>query len=169
MDADLNTYLPGDLLVKLDLATMAYSLEGRSPLLDHRIVEWGAALPAEWKLRGRRTKYLLHRAVADWLPAEVRTRPKAGFSVPLAAWLRTDLRDLSHDLLTDQTARARGLLRPDAVAALLREHHHGHDHATRIWALMQLEMWHRTFVDTAVPGRHGLVAAPSRLIAPTTA
>jgi asparagine synthase (glutamine-hydrolysing) len=149
MDVDVNTYLPGDLLVKSDITTMANSIEARSPFLDHHLMEWAAGLPTDLKIRSRTTKYLLKRAVADWLPPELINRPKMGFGVPLAAWLRTELRDLSSDLLTDHTARSRGLFRPTAVARLLREHDEGTDHSPRIWALIQFELWHRTFVDGA--------------------
>lgn len=149
MDVDVNTYLPGDLLVKTDITTMANSIEARSPFLDHHLVEWAAGLPADLKIRAGATKYLLKRAVAPWLPPELLSRPKMGFGVPLAAWLRAELRDLSWDLLTDHTARSRGLFRPRAVARLLREHEEGNDHSTRIWALIQFELWHRIFIDDA--------------------
>jgi asparagine synthase (glutamine-hydrolysing) len=149
MDVDVNTYLPGDLLVKADITTMANSIEARSPFLDHHLMEWAAGLPDDLKIRSGRTKYLLKRAVAEWLPPELVNRPKMGFGVPMAAWLRTELRDLSFDLLTDATARSRGFFRPEAVARLLREHGEGGDHSTRIWALIQFELWHRIFVDGA--------------------
>jgi asparagine synthase (glutamine-hydrolysing) len=149
MDVDVNTYLPGDLLVKSDITTMANSIEGRSPFLDHHLMEWAAGLPADLKIRSGMTKYLLKRAVAEWLPPELVNRPKMGFGVPLAAWLRTELRDLSWDLLTDHTARSRGLFRSETVARLLRQHDEGTDHSPRIWALIQFELWHRIFVDGA--------------------
>ncbi|HEV7898101.1 MAG TPA: asparagine synthase (glutamine-hydrolyzing) [Planosporangium sp.] len=156
IDADVNTYLPGDLMVKADISTMANSLEARSPLLDHQLIEWAAGLPTNLKVRGGETKYLLKRAVADWLPPLLLHRPKMGFGVPLAGWLRAELRDLSRDLLTDATARGRGLFRPESVAALLDQHDAGMDHSNRIWALMQFELWHRMFVDgprpTSQPG-----------------
>jgi asparagine synthase (glutamine-hydrolysing) len=151
IDADLNTYLPGDLLVKADISTMAVSLEARSPLLDHKLIEWAAGLPTSLKVRGGETKYLLKRAIADWLPAQLHKRPKMGFGVPMAKWLRTDLRDLSHDVLTDRTARSRGLFRPEAVADLLRQHAAGADHSSRLWALIQFELWHRMYVDNPTP------------------
>ena len=147
MDADVNTYLPGDLLPKVDITTMANSLEARSPFLDQELMEWAAGLPSRWKIRGGVTKYLLKRAIADWLPADLLKRPKMGFGVPMAHWLRTDLRDLSRDVLTDATARSRGYFRPEAVAALLDGHEAGLDHSTRIWALIQFELWHRVFLD----------------------
>jgi asparagine synthase (glutamine-hydrolysing) len=153
MDADVNTYLPGDLLAKVDITSMANSLEARSPFLDHHLMEWAAGLPTRLKTRRGMTKYLLKKAVADWLPPELVTRPKMGFGVPLAHWLRTDLRELARDVLTDHTARSRGYFRPEAVADLLRQHEAGVDHASRIWALTQFELWHRTFVDQAAAGR----------------
>ncbi|MGH3388121.1 MAG: asparagine synthase (glutamine-hydrolyzing) [Actinomadura sp.] len=150
IDVDVNTYLPGDLLVKVDITTMANSIEARSPFLDHHLMEWAARLPAHLKVRAGTTKYLLKKAMADWLPAELISRRKMGFGVPLAAWLRTDLREPSWDLLTDGTARSRGLFRPDVVDRLLRQHAAGHDHSSRIWALVQFELWHRTHVDAVV-------------------
>jgi asparagine synthase (glutamine-hydrolysing) len=151
IDADVNTYLPGDLMVKADLSTMANSLEARSPLLDHVLMEWAAGLPTRLKVHpSGGTKYLLRKAAEPWLPPELMNRPKMGFAIPLASWLRGELRDLSHDVLTDGTARSRGLFRPDAVARLLREHDAGVNHASRIWALIQFELWHRLFLDATV-------------------
>ena len=162
MDVDVNTYLPGDLLVKVDISTMANSLEARSPFLDHRLMEWAAGLPAQLKVRGGTTKYLLKKALRDWLPHEVLHRPKQGFGVPMAHWLRTDLRDVAWDVLTDRTATDRGLFRPEAVRTLLREHEAGEDHARRIWALMQFELWHRRFVDRPLPVPPAVAGQPLR-------
>jgi asparagine synthase (glutamine-hydrolysing) len=147
MDVDVNTYLPGDLLAKVDITTMACSLEARSPFLDHHLMEWAAGLPARLKVRSGTTKFLLKQAMIPWLPRELIARGKQGFGVPLASWLRTDLRELSRDVLTDSTARSRGLFRPETVSRLLAEHEQGHDHSARIWALIQFELWHRTFID----------------------
>jgi asparagine synthase (glutamine-hydrolysing) len=147
MDVDVQTYLPGDLLPKVDITTMACSLEARSPFLDHHLMEWAAGLPGRYKVRLWTTKFLLKQAMLPWLPADLVTRRKQGFGVPIASWLRTDLRDLSRDVLTDSTARSRGLFRPEAVSALLSEHDQGINHSTRIWALIQFELWHRTFID----------------------
>ncbi len=152
LDVDVNTYLPGDLLVKMDIATMSNSLEARSPFLDHHLMEWAASLPSHFKVRSGTTKYLLKKALAGWLPADLIKRPKMGFGIPLAAWLRTDLRDLSWDVLTDRTARSRDLFRNDAVTKLLRQHGKGHDHGSRIWTLMQFELWHRMFIDDRCTG-----------------
>jgi asparagine synthase (glutamine-hydrolysing) len=153
MDVDVQTYLPGDLLAKVDITTMACSLEARSPFLDHHLMEWAASLPGRLKVRSWTTKFLLKQAMLPWLPADLVTRRKQGFGVPIASWLRTELRDLAWDVLTDQTARSRGLFRPEAVSALLSEHEQGSDHSTRIWALIQFELWHRNFIDDQ-PARH---------------
>ena len=147
MEVDVNTYLPGDLLVKVDIATMAHSLEARCPLLDHRLMEFAASLPADYKLRGSTGKWILKEAARGWVPDAVLDRPKMGFGVPVAAWLRTDLRPLVRDLLTDATARNRGWFQPAAVDRLLAEHDAGADHGARIWALLRNEAWHRMFVD----------------------
>jgi asparagine synthase (glutamine-hydrolysing) len=147
MDVDVNTYLPGDLLAKVDITTMACSIEARSPFLDHHLMEWAAGLPDNYKVRASTTKFLLKHAMRPWLPAELLTRRKQGFGVPLAVWLRTDLRELSRDVLTDSTARSRGFFRPEEVARLLSEHEQGRDNSRRIWALIQFELWHRTYID----------------------
>lgn len=148
IDVGVNTYLPGDLLVKVDITTMANSLEARSPFLDHHLMEWAAGLPTRLKVRAGTTKYLLKKAVAPWLPAELVGRPKMGFGVPLAAWLRTEPRELAWDVLTDRTARSRGFFRPEEVSRLLVEHQDGRDHGSRIWALVQFELWHRMFLSS---------------------
>ncbi|MFF3455390.1 asparagine synthase (glutamine-hydrolyzing) [Streptomyces sp. NPDC002730] len=147
MDVDVNTYLPGDLLAKVDMTTMAHSLEARSPFLDHHLMEWAAGLPGRWKVDGQVTKTLLKKAMTPWLPPELLARPKAGFGVPLADWLRGELRPMAFDLLTDHTARSRGLFRPEEVQRLLREHLNGRDQSSRIWSLLQFELWHRTCAD----------------------
>ncbi len=164
IDVDVNTYLPGDLLVKMDIATMANSLEARSPFLDHHLMAWAAGLPTSLKIRAGTTKYLLKKAVAGWLPPELVNRPKMGFGIPLATWLRTELRELSWDVLTDKTARSRGFFRPEAVSRLLVEHGEGRDHGSRIWALIQFELWHRMFLDDTRPAApHHDVAGEQRL------
>ncbi len=152
MDVDVQTYLPGDLLVKMDIATMANSLEARSPLLDHKVMEFAAGLPAGMKIRGRTGKWLLKQAGRGWLPDAVLDRPKMGFGVPVEHWLRHDLRDVVHDALTDTTARSRPYFEAAMVDRLLDEHESGLDHGRKIWTLLCFELWHRTFVDhRAVP------------------
>jgi len=153
LDVDTQTYLPGDLLVKADISSMAHSLELRSPFLDHRFLEFAARLPGRMKLRGSETKHILKRALEPWLPADILHRPKMGFEVPLAEWFRTDLRDLPGTILLDETARARGMFRPVEVRRLISEHVDGTaNHASKLWALLQLELWMRTYVDREPSG-----------------
>jgi asparagine synthase (glutamine-hydrolysing) len=147
---DIGTYLPGDLLLKADLASMAHSLELRSPLLDHAVLELGVSLPDELEVEGRRGKLALRRAFADALPPQVARRGKTGFGVPIARWFRGELRTLAGDVLLGETARARGQLRPGVVARLLHDHVAGRaDHAHRLWCLLMLELWQQGHVDAA--------------------
>jgi asparagine synthase (glutamine-hydrolysing) len=142
---DLRTYLPGDLLLKADIASMAHSLELRSPLLDHEVVELGLALPDRLKARGREGKVALRRAFAAELPPEVAERGKTGFGVPLGRWFRDDLRELAGDAL----ATDRGWFRPETVTRLLDEHVSGRrDHGHRLWCLLMLELWVREHVES---------------------
>jgi asparagine synthase (glutamine-hydrolysing) len=144
---DIETYLPGDLLLKADLASMAHSLELRSPFLDHEVVALGLALPDSLKTRGREGKVALRRAFAADLPAEVAGRGKSGFGVPLGRWFRSDLRDVSRDLLSGD----RGWFRPGTVRRLLDEHESGRaDHGHRLWCLLMLELWVREHVEAPV-------------------
>jgi asparagine synthase (glutamine-hydrolysing) len=146
MIGDLLTYLPGDLLVKVDLASMAHSLECRSPFLDHRVVELAAAMPVERKLRLRpgRSKVVLKRAFADCLPAPIATRRKMGFGVPVGRWFRDELRQELSEVLLDRQGLDRGLFRPEMIDRLIAEHVHGvREHGHRLWALVMLELWFR--------------------------
>ena len=147
---DAGTYLPDDLLVKADRASMATSLELRSPLLDREVLELGVSLPDSLRLDGRRGKAALRRAFADLLPPEIAKRGKTGFGVPLGAWFRGPLRELSGDLLLGPEARRRGQLRPDAVERVLGEHRdRTRDHGHRLWCLLVLELWQRTWLEGA--------------------
>ncbi len=146
--ADLETYLPDTLLPKMDIATMAHSLEARSPFLDHVLVEFAARVPGHLKLRGFTPKYVLRRAARRLLPPAILERPKQGFSLPVDPWLRGELRGYAHDLLLGPRALARGCFRPEAVRRLLDEHHSGAaEHGGRLWVLLMLEIWQRTCVD----------------------
>ncbi len=148
LDADIQTYLAGDLLVKMDIATMAHSLEVRSPLLDQEFMSLAASLPASLKLHRGDHKRIFKKAVAPLLPRQTLTRPKMGFTIPLAHWFRAELRELPREVLLDETAVARGIFRPDGVRELIDDHVAGRaDNANRIWALLQLELWFRTFID----------------------
>lgn len=147
---DLMTYLPCDLLTKVDIASMAHSLEVRSPFLDHTVVETAVAMPIGLKMRRLSGKHILKRAFADLLPREIITRPKMGFGVPISRWFHTDLAGFLRNLLLDKVTLSRGYFRPDAVGALIDEHTHGvFDHGYRLWALVMLELWHRTFIDAS--------------------
>ena len=150
--ADIHSNLPDDLLVKVDVATMAHGLEGRSPFLDHELMDFAASIPAAQRMRGLRTKALLKSAMAARLPRALLRRPKRGFGVPLGQWLRHDLKELAHDTLLSQRARTRGLFRPRAVERLLDEHMAGgRAHHDRIWALLMLELWFVMWIDGARP------------------
>jgi len=152
LDTDLNSYLPDDLMVKMDIATMAHSLEARSPFLDHHLVETAAGLPARLKLDGAISKRILKDAVRNWLPQGIVDRPKQGFSVPIRDWLRGELRGLADDVLLDPRALDRGFFREEYIRSLIREHLGGmRDHETRIWTLLQLELWFQTYVDGPAP------------------
>jgi asparagine synthase (glutamine-hydrolysing) len=144
MGVDIATYLPGDLLVKLDVATMAHSVEARSPFLDHELMEFAAALPPELKLDGSRRKAILKQALRGALPDEILDRRKMGFAVPVGRWLRTELSDKAAELLLDAGASTAAYLDRGEVEKLIREHQlQLVDHSMRIWVLMMLESWHR--------------------------
>jgi asparagine synthase (glutamine-hydrolysing) len=148
LSVDTATYLPDCLLVKVDIASMAYGLEVRSPLLDHEVVELAARLPEALKRRGSEPKHLLKRLARKHLPASVVDRPKSGFGVPLAMWLRTDLRELLRDLLLDGRLARRGHFRPRVVESLVQDHLvHGKDRAAMLWNLLVLEMWQREVLE----------------------
>ena len=115
MNVDQHLYLPDDLLVKMDIASMAHSLEVRSPFLDHEVVEFAASLPLRMKIRGRTGKFMVRSALQNVLPSRIIKRRKRGFGMPLDEWFRKELRDLSYDVLLDGTARARGLFKPREV------------------------------------------------------
>jgi asparagine synthase (glutamine-hydrolysing) len=142
---DVNTYLPYDLLVKVDIATMANSLEARSPLLDHKLMQFVASLPDNLKIKGLNGKYLLKELAKSWLPKAAWDRPKKGFGIPLNSWLKHDLKEMVQDLLTDQRARQRGYFDPVKINKLLQEFDQGIDHGSKIWVLLQLELWHRCY------------------------
>lgn len=148
LDTDVNTYLPGDLLVKMDIATMAYSVEGRSPFLDHHLMEFAAALPARLKLRGTAGKLLLKSAMRNVLPDEVLDRPKMGFGVPLSRWFREELRELPGELLLGSDSRVHAYVKPAWIGQMIKEHQGASvDHSLRLWVLLQLELWHREVVE----------------------
>ena len=145
---DTMTYLPDDLLVKVDITTMANSLEARSPFLDHPLMEWAATLPPGLKIQGDSTKHILRRALAQLVPIENMARPKMGFGMPVGRWFQGPLKELLCDTLLGERANARGYFRPEAVQTLVQDHLSDKaDHTHRLWALLMLELWHHEFVD----------------------
>ena len=148
---DVMSYLPEDLLVKVDIASMAHSLEARSPFLDHKVMEFAASLPADLKLKGMESKYLLKHTLSDIVPPEILKRRKMGFGVPLDVWFRNDLKEMAYDVLLDKKSVERGYFRKEYLVRLLDDHvSKRYDHSYRIWALLFLELWHRMFVDGAL-------------------
>ena len=151
LDTDTRTYLPGDLLVKMDIATMAHSLEARSPFLDHRLLEFAASLPGSQKLDGDCGKRILKSALRGILPDTILDRRKMGFGVPLVHWFRNELRALPEDVLLDPRSLARGYFERAEIERLIREHRERRaDHAYRLWVLLQLEYWQREVVERPV-------------------
>ncbi|MBI5788577.1 MAG: asparagine synthase (glutamine-hydrolyzing) [Candidatus Schekmanbacteria bacterium] len=146
---DIHSYLPDDLLVKADVASMANSLEVRSPFLDHKVLEFAAGLPSHYKIKGlTQLKYILRRAFADFLPPPILGRKKMGFSVPLASWFRGELKGYVYEVLFSAQSRCRGYFQPHALEKLLVEHTSGKfDHSFKLWNLLMLELWQRTFID----------------------
>ena len=146
--ADIHTYLPDDLMVKVDVASMAHGLESRSPLLDHVFMEWAAGISEHVKMARGVTKALFKSAMEPYLPAELLYRPKMGFGCPVDHWFRNELKELAHDTLLSQVARERGLFRTDYIRLLLDEHcSFTRDHHTRLWALLMLELWFLMWID----------------------
>jgi asparagine synthase (glutamine-hydrolysing) len=146
LDADLKTYLH-ELLMKQDQMSMAASIESRVPFLDHKLVEFAAALPSRMKLRGLTTKYILRRAMADRLPKEILARKKMGFPVPVGAWLRGPFTHLLDEYALSPRAIGRGIFDADFVRGLVARHRAGENHSERLWALINFEIWHRQFID----------------------
>jgi asparagine synthase (glutamine-hydrolysing) len=145
---DVMMYLPDDLLVKVDVASMANSLEARSPFLDHKFMEFAAKIPAELKLRGRKTKYILKEALKGILPDEVLFREKMGFGVPIDYWFRNELKTMVYDILLSDRALQRGYFRKEAVKSILDEHTSNKwNRQYQIYNLLMLELWHRVFID----------------------
>ena len=148
------TYLQDDILVKVDRASMACSLEVRAPFLDVELVEFLGRIPSRLKLRRFDTKHLLKRALADVLPDGIATRPKKGFGIPVAEWIKGELREAVQDELSAERLRRQGLFRPAAVERLLAEHLSGRrDHRKPLWTLFVFQLWHRRWVEQRTPAR----------------
>jgi asparagine synthase (glutamine-hydrolysing) len=165
--AEVATYLPDDLLIKSDIGTMAASIEGRSPFLDHHLADWAASLPQNQRVFERHGKLemkaILKYAMEPQLSRDLLYRKKQGFSVPVKHWIRHEIRDLVGDLLTSRKFRERGYFRQPFIDWMLDQHFSGReDHGTRIWGLLCLEMWHRTFMDGDLSGPMTVSAGPTQ-------
>jgi asparagine synthase (glutamine-hydrolysing) len=146
-EMDIRRYLPGDLLVKVDVASMAHSLEARSPLLDREVLDVASRIPGNLRIHKGQTKYVLREIARQLVPAELVDRPKMGFGVPRASWLRAPLKEMVHDTLTDTVAKNRGWFRQAAINILLKEHDSGLDRDHLIWPLVVIELWAREWID----------------------
>jgi asparagine synthase (glutamine-hydrolysing) len=145
---DMNSYLPEDLLVKVDIATMANSLETRVPFLDHKFMELVAGIPSQLKLKGTKTKFILKSAFKDFLPDAIFKRRKMGFGVPVSRWFRNELKSYVHEILLDRKTLNRGYFKREGIERLLNDHIGlRYDHSAKIWALLFLEIWFRVFMD----------------------
>jgi asparagine synthase (glutamine-hydrolysing) len=148
MAGDIDSYLPDDILVKVDRMSMANSLEARAPLLDHELVEFAARLPLRMKRRAGRGKYLFRKVAQELLPGSVLTKRKQGFAIPLASWLRRELRELAGDVFASRAFRERGVFDSGAVERCLAAHVSGGvDHGEHLWLVLGFELWARRFAD----------------------
>jgi asparagine synthase (glutamine-hydrolysing) len=145
--SDFAAYLPGDLLVKVDMAAMANSLELRSPMLDVNVVEWGVSLPQRYKIKGFETKHILKDVARSLVPAELIDRPKMGFGIPRAEWLRSGMKEMMIDTLTDTTFTQRGWFNSIEVKKVLDIHMAGDDKDNLLWPILMLELWARDWLD----------------------
>lgn len=155
---DMENYLPLDILTKVDRMSMAHSIETRVPLLDHKLVEFAATIPAEMNLRGGTTKYVLKRAMRGILPDSIIDRPKRGFAVPLNYWFRGKLGPYVRELLLGDETRRRGFFDTRYVASLVKRHENGRDLDLKLWTLISFELWARQFLDQGA-SRRGRAAA----------
>jgi len=145
---DSKTYLPGDILTKVDRMSMAASLETRAPLLDQNLIDFVTRIPASMKIVGNETKFIFKQAVKDLVPEEVMNRPKQGFGIPIRKWINQELRETMRDTLKDPVTRQRGYFDYSYIDVLLNEHERGRrDHSYALWTLLMLELWHRRFLD----------------------
>ena len=146
---DMRSYLPECLMAKMDIASMANSLETRSPFLDHKVLEFAFSLPGNLKLKGLTgTKWILKETFKDMLPTEIYSRGKMGFGIPIGIWLRGDLKDYWAGACLSKKALDRGYFKPEALFRLWDEHQAGRrDHGYKLWALLMLELWHGQYAD----------------------
>ena len=145
---DLNFYMAEDILTKVDRASMAVSLEVRAPFLDPRVAEFAAGLPLGYKLRGNKGKYILKKAVAPFLPKNILQRPKKGFGIPVAEWLKGRLNPLMHDLLAPERLKRQGLFNHTYVQKIIREHETNvASHHKQLWTLLVFQLWYDNFLS----------------------
>jgi asparagine synthase (glutamine-hydrolysing) len=147
INSDFNYYLSGDLLVKADMASMAHGIELRSPLLDYKLIEWVNQLPSSYKIKGSKTKFILKDIASDLVPYHLVNRPKMGFAIPRAEWLRTGLKEITNDLLRDKTALNRGWFNNSEVLNCINLHNNGKDMDSVLWPMLMLELWARNWLD----------------------
>lgn len=153
MRFDFETYLPEDVLTKVDRMSMAHSVETRVPLLDNHVIDFAATLPAGLKIKNGRRKHILKETLRPILPAGILDRKKQGFGIPLGTWFRGGLTGLFSDVLDAPLTKQRGYFEPSFVSRLLKEHLAGErDHTLRLWQLLVFELWHRQYLDAALPG-----------------
>jgi asparagine synthase (glutamine-hydrolysing) len=162
---DLKSYLPLDILTKVDRMSMAHSLEARVPLLDHKLVEFAATIPSEFKLRQGVTKYIFKKAMRGILPDAIIDRPKHGFAVPLGQWFKGRFDDFLHDLLLSDTSRRRGIFNTGHVERLIQLHRSGRPLDSQLWTLISFELWCRTFMDRKPVPRRRQGAAQAAVLA----
>lgn len=146
-EMDLRSYLPGDLMYKVDIASMANSLEVRSPFLDYRVIEFGLSLPSEYKISGGESKHILREIARDFVSSKLINRPKMGFAIPRARWLREDLKEIVREVLLDETSRSRGWYKANRVEELLKRHNDGVELDSIIWPMFMLEIWAKNWID----------------------
>jgi asparagine synthase (glutamine-hydrolysing) len=158
LDLDLGLYLPDTLMTKVDVASMAHSLEARAPMLDHKFLEFAATIPPELKLKdGKIGKHIFKKAVEPYLPHDVIYRKKMGFGVPIDHWFRNELKDMVYETLLSQRAIQRGYFNRDYIEQMLNRHQAGETWQYPIWNLLMLELWHLMFIDRTLqpPAEHG--------------
>ncbi len=148
LSCDAHGYLPGCLLVKMDVASMANSLEARSPFLDHKLIEFAAKIPSKYKVKMNGGKWILKQALKDLLPDEILNRRKMGFGVPLAKWFKGPMSGYLQETLLSPKAKQRGYFKMDRIKTMMDEHHAGvRDHSYKLWALLMFELWHQIYMD----------------------
>ena len=145
--SDFSYYLPGDILSKVDMASMANSLEVRCPMLDYEVVEWGLSLPDKFRISRFETKHILKDLARTLVPSELIDRPKMGFGIPRAEWLRGELKAMLQDTLTDSSSLQRGWFNSKEIERIIKIHMSGKDMDHILWPMLMLELWAKTWLD----------------------